>query len=224
MSLVDCDVDALIQERDRLLSENEAFDDGLRELAFRLSAGGYNAVTLTGAQLLDKVNWGVDNIQTLAAGLVDRLTQERAELYLQVGAMRDLLQSFVAGQGDDSVEGAKNLLALLKGETKRHTIVPDDRLQGLQSQNRLLLASAEAHGKELQDEREHTTHYIGRVGQQVWELLKLTDAAKGVLDNTEAAHRPPVRDEIETGRMVLVRLHALAELQDILNTLEQARA
>jgi trans-aconitate methyltransferase len=51
------------------------------------------------------------------------------------------------------------------------------------------------------------------------ERKPLTDvlkAAQGVLEWTEIAHRPPVRDKLEAGRMVMVRLHALADLHDAL--------
>lgn len=43
---------------------------------------------------------------------------------------------------------------------------------------------------------------------------KLLVAAKEVLSWIEIKHRPPVRDEIEHGRMVYVRLHALADLHE----------
>lgn len=41
---------------------------------------------------------------------------------------------------------------------------------------------------------------------------ELLEAGKSVISWTEAAHRPPVRDDMEFGRMVSVRLHALADL------------
>lgn len=41
---------------------------------------------------------------------------------------------------------------------------------------------------------------------------ELLAAAKHVMEFIEVAHRPPVKDEFEFGRMVLVRLHALAHL------------
>ncbi|MFJ3487126.1 hypothetical protein ACIPL1_27460 [Pseudomonas sp. NPDC090202] len=224
MSLTrDHDVDALIQERDRLRAENEAFDDGLRELAFRLSAGGYNAETLTAAQLLAKVNWGVDSLASLSGQLVDRITAERTELRLQVGALRDVLQHLVNGD-EGHLDAARSLLALLKGETSAHTIVPDERLRALESHNRMLLANAELHAQEIAEEVERTRHYIGVLGGECATVVHLTEAAQKVLNHTEQAHRPPVRDDIETGRMVLVRLHALADLQDIVNTLERQKA
>jgi hypothetical protein len=47
-------------------------------------------------------------------------------------------------------------------------------------------------------------------------LTAVLKAAQGVLEWTEIAHRPPVRDKLEAGRMVMVRLHALADLHDAL--------
>jgi hypothetical protein len=44
----------------------------------------------------------------------------------------------------------------------------------------------------------------------------LLRAAREVMSYIEASHRPPVRDEFEHGRMVLVRLHALASLREAL--------
>lgn len=52
--------------------------------------------------------------------------------------------------------------------------------------------------------------------QQKVALFKVFEAAKSLLSWVEAPHRPPVRDNLETGRMVLVRLHALADLHDAL--------
>ncbi|WP_294767435.1 hypothetical protein [uncultured Rhodoferax sp.] len=46
---------------------------------------------------------------------------------------------------------------------------------------------------------------------------ELERAARQVLEFTEAAHRPPVRDKLEGGRMVMVRLHALADLHEALH-------
>ena len=39
-------------------------------------------------------------------------------------------------------------------------------------------------------------------------------AAQNLMDWIEISHRPPVRDQFETGRMVRVRLHALADLYE----------
>ena len=56
--------------------------------------------------------------------------------------------------------------------------------------------------------------------QEIEELNELYMAAKNVIDWTEATHRPPVCDAFETGRMVLVRLHALADLQDAIEAIK----
>ena len=48
------------------------------------------------------------------------------------------------------------------------------------------------------------------------KLAELISAAQGVIEWVEASHRPPVRDKLEGGLMVLVRLHALADLHDAL--------
>lgn len=53
--------------------------------------------------------------------------------------------------------------------------------------------------------------------ERVETLIK---AAREVMSWTEAAHRPPVRDSIEMGRMVGVRLHALADLCEALLAFE----
>jgi len=69
-----------------LRAENEAFDAGMRNLACQLSAGGYNAETLTAAQLVEKVQWGVTNLAEGHARIVDSLRAQLAE--------RDALRSF----------------------------------------------------------------------------------------------------------------------------------
>lgn len=56
-----------------------------------------------------------------------------------------------------------------------------------------------------------------RVDDLEVELRALRRAAGGVLEWTESQHRPPVADKIELGRMVLVRLHALAVLNEAVN-------
>lgn len=53
------------------------------------------------------------------------------------------------------------------------------------------------------------------------ELLR---AAKGVLEWTEAAHRPPIREVMEIGRGASVRIHALADLHDAVQALPAAPA
>lgn len=50
--------------------------------------------------------------------------------------------------------------------------------------------------------------------QEIEELNELYMAAKNVIDWTVRAYRPPVCDAFETGQMVKVRLHALADLNN----------
>ena len=52
----------------------------------------------------------------------------------------------------------------------------------------------------------------------------LLEAGKSVISWTEAAHRPPVRDDMEFGRMVSVRLHALADLYAAISKAEGREA
>jgi hypothetical protein len=53
---------------------------------------------------------------------------------------------------------------------------------------------------------------------------ELLEAGKSVISWTEAAHRPPVRDDMEFGRMVSVRLHALADLYAAISKAEGREA
>lgn len=50
--------------------------------------------------------------------------------------------------------------------------------------------------------------------QEIEKLNELYMAAKTVIDWTVRAYRPPVCDAFETGQMVKVRLHALADLNN----------
>ena len=50
--------------------------------------------------------------------------------------------------------------------------------------------------------------------QEIEELNELYMAAKNVIDWTVRAYRPPVCDAFETGQMVIVRLNALADLNN----------
>lgn len=50
------------------------------------------------------------------------------------------------------------------------------------------------------------------------QVEEIRNAALNLMQWIETKHRHPVRDEIETGRMVSVRLHALADLYDALKT------
>lgn len=54
------------------------------------------------------------------------------------------------------------------------------------------------------------------------QLSRLLTVAKGVIEWTEASHRPPVRDAFECGRTAAVRIHALADLNDTIVEIENA--
>ena len=56
------------------------------------------------------------------------------------------------------------------------------------------------------------------------EVERLRSAGEEVMRWIEAAHRPPVADQFEHGRMVLVRLHALADLRAALAARSQEGA
>lgn len=74
------DLYQVITERDQLKAENEIFEDGMRSLASTLGAGGYNATTLTAAQLVEKVQWGVNHFADTSGHMVDQLRAEVAGL------------------------------------------------------------------------------------------------------------------------------------------------
>lgn len=63
-----------------MLSELEKFDDGMRALAFQLSAGGYNAETLTADQLVSKVSDGLKAFVDSTGVLVDALRKDKTRL------------------------------------------------------------------------------------------------------------------------------------------------
>jgi hypothetical protein len=63
-----------------LIAELERFDDGMRSLAFQLGAGGYNAVTLSAGQLVDKVSGGLEAFTSATAQLLDTVAAEREQL------------------------------------------------------------------------------------------------------------------------------------------------
>lgn len=54
------------------------------------------------------------------------------------------------------------------------------------------------------------------------QMRTLLKAAEGVLRWIEAKHRPPVREEIPTGAMALVRIDALADLHDAVHGVQEA--
>lgn len=69
-------LDEVIAERDQLRAEVATFEEGMRSMAFQLSAGGYNAPELSAKQLVDKVSWGINNFTDATGGLVDSLRAE----------------------------------------------------------------------------------------------------------------------------------------------------
>lgn len=73
-------VQVLMAEVARLKAENEIFEEGMRSIACSLSAGGYNAETLTATQLVEKVQWGVDHLADTSGHLADQLRAEIAGL------------------------------------------------------------------------------------------------------------------------------------------------
>lgn len=52
---------------------------------------------------------------------------------------------------------------------------------------------------------------------EVQRLRNIEKAALGVLNWTQATHRPPVREAIPCGETAAVRVHALADLHDALH-------
>lgn len=93
---------SLIAEVERLTAENEKFDEGLRALACRLSAGGYNAETLTADQIIERVTWVV-NTQALTDGkMIDDL---RAAHQLELESHRKTFSQ---------LEQAKRLMVVMR--------------------------------------------------------------------------------------------------------------
>lgn len=80
----------LIAEVERLRGEVETYEDGMRSLASQLGAGGYNAETLTAAQLVDKVKWGVDNFSETQGRLLDEVRAENTALRKDAERYREL--------------------------------------------------------------------------------------------------------------------------------------
>lgn len=70
----------LIAEIERLRGEIDTYEEGMRSLACNLGSGGYNSDTLTPAQLVDKVKWGVDNLAETQGRLMDEVRAENTEL------------------------------------------------------------------------------------------------------------------------------------------------
>lgn len=145
-----------------------------------------------------------------------------------VQALTSCLQPLVDAAVLDSahlseVNDAVSLLAWMRGDREGYSLVPGTTIERLELQNRLLRDEAEQQTQIAIEERAGTSHWLGKFGESFWREHYLREAAEKVLKDTEAAHRPPVRDEIEHGRMVLVRLHALADLQDVLTTLNKVK-
>lgn len=80
----------LIAEVERLRGQVETYEEGMRSLACNLGAGGYNADTLTAAQLVDKVKWGVDNLAETQGRLMDEVRAENTELHKTAERYREL--------------------------------------------------------------------------------------------------------------------------------------
>lgn len=90
-----------------------------------------------------------------------------------------------------------------------------------------LAVEHEAFGFGMIDQRGFTTHGFDPDGLSRFARALLASAtqqheglrkaAQDVMQCIQIQHRPPVRDELERGRMVLVRLHALADLHDALH-------
>jgi hypothetical protein len=57
-------------------------------------------------------------------------------------------------------------------------------------------------------------HIKGLIHAERERLASIIKAAEGVLEWTELGYTQPVRDKFEVGRMVRVRLHALADLHE----------
>lgn len=72
------------------------------------------------------------------------------------------------------------------------------------------------YGNEAAELFEALTAALAEQPAQQEPLTDVIKAAQGVLEWTEIAHRPPKRDQLEAGRMAMVRLHALADLHDAL--------
>lgn len=77
-----------------LIQEHEAYEEGMRELASYLGAGGYNADRLSAEQLLEKVKWGVDHNASAQDARIQALTQERDALKAKANGF-DMLKAVI---------------------------------------------------------------------------------------------------------------------------------
>lgn len=107
-------------EVERLRTENETFDSGMRNLACQLSAGGYNAESLSADQLVEKVQWGVNNLAECNARLVDTL---RAQLTEQEALLRDLLTDAIVPRIAGRIEAALSASAKPSAPVERPSSV-----------------------------------------------------------------------------------------------------
>lgn len=64
--------------------EVAAYEDAMRSLACQLGAGGFNAESLTAAQLVAKVQWGINNLTETQGRLLDEVSAERDALRARV--------------------------------------------------------------------------------------------------------------------------------------------
>lgn len=78
-----------------LLDECEEYESGMRAIACNLGAGGYNAAELSAAELLSKVNWGIDAFATSQQNLADRLRAERDAALAELEAYKRQLQALI---------------------------------------------------------------------------------------------------------------------------------
>ena len=63
-----------------LREEMAKFDEGMREIAFVLGAGGYNADSLSASQLIEKVKWGLEHHASVQEQRLTAAEQRNAEL------------------------------------------------------------------------------------------------------------------------------------------------
>ena len=127
-----------------------------------------------------------------------------------IGAIRELVRSDYPLKARD----AKDLLG--------HN---DHLVELLEARSRLML------GVEIERDQLRAEVAGLRTGYEAYERVNaelkaevegLRKAAGEVLSWIEAKHRPPVADQVEHGRMALVRLHALAELDAAMGQGEQS--
>lgn len=111
---------------DALAAECERYEDGMRAIACKLSAGGYNAAELSAEQLLDKVNWGIENFTSTTGSLLDILRGDLDAALSELAALKAPAEAEgveVVGWRDPSLNwatiGAENKAAHLSGESWR---------------------------------------------------------------------------------------------------------